>query len=58
MNTTKYTDKNYVSAVTGLQNNVNNIMATFKPEQFHSPEFFQQLNSPQMKQQMGLVFKD
>ena len=58
MNITKYTDKNYVSAVTGLQSSVNNIMSTFKPEQFHSPEFFQQLNSPQMKQQMGLVFKD
>lgn len=58
MNITKYTDKNYVSAVTGLQSSVNNIMSTFKPEQFHSPEFFQQLNSPQMKQQMSLVFKD
>ena len=58
MNITKHTDKNYVSAVTGLQSSVNNIMSTFKPEQFHSPEFFQQLNSPQMKQQMGLVFKD
>ena len=58
MNITKYTDKNYVSAVTGLQDNVNNIMSTFKPEQFHSPEFYQQLNSPQMKQQMSLVFKE
>lgn len=58
MNINKYTDKNYVSAVTGLQSNVSAIMSSFKPEQFHSQEFYNQLNSPQMKQQMGIVFKD
>ena len=58
MNIKKYTDKNYVSAVTGLQSNVSAIMSSFKPEQFHSQEFYNQLNSPQMKQQMGVVFKD
>lgn len=58
MNVNKYTDKAYVSAVTGLQSNVSTLMSSFKPEQFHSPEFYSQLNSPQMKQQMSVVFKD
>ena len=58
MKINKYTDKNYVTAVTGLQSNVSTIMSSFKPEQFHSQEFYNQLNSPQMKQQMGIVFKD
>lgn len=58
MNINKYTDKNYVTAVTGLRSGVQNIMTNFKPEQFHSQEFYSQLNSPQMKQQMDVVFRD
>ncbi len=58
MNINKYTDKNYVTAVTGLKSGVQNIMTNFKPDQFHSQEFYSQLNSPQMKQQMDVVFRD
>lgn len=58
MNINKYADKNYVSAATGLKSSVSNIMANYKPDQFHSQEFYNQLNSPEIKQQMDVVFRD
>lgn len=58
MNINKYTDKNYVSAATGLKTSVSNIMANYKPDQFHSQEFYNQLNSPEIKKQMDVVFRD
>ena len=58
MNINKYADKNYDSAATGLKSSVSNIMANYKPDQFHSQEFYNQLNSPEIKQQMDVVFRD
>lgn len=58
MNINKYADKNYVSAATGLKSSVSNIMANYKTDQFHSQEFYNQLNSPEIKQQMDVVFRD
>jgi hypothetical protein len=58
MNINKYADKTYVSAAAGLKSSVTNIMANYKPDQFHSQEFYNQLNSPEIKQQMDVVFRD
>lgn len=57
-NINKYTDQNYVDASKALQGNVQSLMTDFKPEQLHTPEFVNKLNSPEMKQNMGVVFKD
>ncbi len=57
-NIDKYADTTYVSDAKALQGSVNSILKNYKPDQFHSQEFFQQLNSPQIKQQFNTVFKD
>lgn len=58
LNINKYTDQNYVTASKALQGNVPGLMTDFKPEQLHSNEFVSKLNSPTMKQNMNVVFKD
>lgn len=58
LNINKYTDQNYVTASKALQGNVQELMTDFKPEQLHSNEFVSKLNSPTMKQNMNVVFKD
>ncbi|MDD2341426.1 MAG: hypothetical protein PHV54_00870 [Tolumonas sp.] len=58
MNINKYADQNFVSSAAGLKTSVGNIMANYKPDQFHSQEFYNQLNSPEIKQQMDVVFHD
>ncbi len=57
-NINKYADKSYVTASKALQGNVQELMTDFKPEQLHSNEFVSKLNSPTMKQNMNVVFKD
>lgn len=57
-NINKYADKSYVTASKALQGNVQELMTDFKPEQLHSNEFVSKLNSPTMKQNMNIVFKD
>ena len=57
-NINKYADKSYVTASKALHGNVQELMTDFKPEQLHSNEFVSKLNSPTMKQNMNVVFKD
>ena len=57
-NINKSADKSYVTASKALQGNVQELMTDFKPEQLHSNEFVSKLNSPTMKQNMNIVFKD
>lgn len=57
-NINKYTDTTYVSDAKALQGSVDSILKNYKPDQFHSQELYQQLNSPQIKQQFNTVFKD
>ena len=57
-NINKYTDNGYVTASKSLQSNIQSLMTDFKPEQLHSNEFVSKLNSPTMKQNMNVVFKD
>lgn len=57
-NINKYTDKNYVDASQKLSGAVNNLMQNFKPEDFHSQDFYNRLNSPEIKQSAGIVFQD
>lgn len=58
-NINKYTDKGYVTASKSLQSNIQSLMTDFKPEQLHDKSFVNdKLNSPEMKQNMNVVFKD
>lgn len=58
LNINKYADPNFVSNAKGLKQNVQGIMQNFTPEQFGTNDFYQKLNTPAIKQQMGVVFKD
>lgn len=57
-NINKYTDPNYVQASQNLSNSINGIMKDFKPEDFHSPSFYQRLNSPEIKRNANILFHD